>query len=410
MVERHIEFIDEHDRSVHLPSQFVRHFMRREDALPFMVAINQLPIVLADGTLLAGNGLDRARGIFFTIPKELSRVLPASKDCAQLEVETAMKFLCDEWLADVATNYTGKCIIIAAALTVIQRSLLPDRPAFLVTAGRRGTGKTTTITMLLTPLTGSRPAAATWSNHEEERRKALLSYFMRGESYILWDNIPRGSQISCPHIERSCTSAYYADRRLGVSEMVTTAASSVHFFTGNNINVSGDLVSRCLHIRLDADRPDPENREFTHPDPIAWTEQQRAKSWARSTHSCSATRNSICRPTPRARPASSSGGGSSVQQSRTRPHLPERSWTSGTCSCCRKTRTRTQHRSPMCWKRCSNFGQRSRSASQRRSQPSRSHSSTMSMTIARKRVYCATGCAPMRRPTSKSRPRRLGGS
>jgi hypothetical protein len=131
--------------------------------------------------------------------------------------------------------------------------------------------------MLLTPLTGSRPAAATWSNDEEERRKALLSYFMRGESYILWDNIPRGSQISCPHIERSCTSAYYADRRLGVSEMVTTAASSIHFFTGNNINVCGDLVSRCLHIRLDADRPDPENREFTHPDPIAWTEQQRGK-------------------------------------------------------------------------------------------------------------------------------------
>ena len=32
----------------------------------------------------------------------------------------------------------GKCTIIAAALTVIERSLLPDRPAFFVTAGRRG--------------------------------------------------------------------------------------------------------------------------------------------------------------------------------------------------------------------------------------------------------------------------------
>jgi hypothetical protein len=277
MIERHIEFIDEHDRSVHLPTHFVRHFMRREDTLPFMVAIAQLPIVLADGTLLAGNGLDRARGIFFTIPKELITIVPASKERAQEEVDKAMKFLSDEWLCDVASDYTGKCIIIAAALTVIERSLLPDRPAFEVSAGRRGTGKTTTITMLITALTGSRPAAASWSNDEEERRKALLSYFMRGESYILWDNIPRGSQITCPHIERSCTSAYYADRRLGVSEMVTTAASSVHFFTGNNISVCGDLVSRTLHIRLDADRPDPENREFTHPDPIAWTEQHRGK-------------------------------------------------------------------------------------------------------------------------------------
>jgi hypothetical protein len=277
MIERHIEYVDENDRSVHLPTHFVRHFMRREDTLPFMVAIAQLPIVLADGKLLAGNGLDRARGIFFAIPKELTAIVPIPKKRAKREVKKAMKYLCDEWLCDVATTYVGKCVIIAAALTVIERSLLPDRPAFSVTAGRRGTGKTTTIGMLLTPLTGSRPAAATWSNDEEERRKALLSYFMRGESYILWDNIPRGSQITCPHIERSCTSAYYADRRLGVSEMVTTAASSVHFFTGNNISVCGDLISRTLHIRLDALRPDPENRKFKHPDPIGWTEQNRGK-------------------------------------------------------------------------------------------------------------------------------------
>jgi hypothetical protein len=280
MIEAHIEFIDVVDedyRSVHLPAHFVRHFMRREDSLPIVVAIAQLPIVLADGNLLTGNGLDRERGIFFTIPKELTAIVPVSKERAQEGVEDAMKFLCDDWLCDVATDYTGKCVIISAALTVIERSLLPDRPAYSITAGRRGNGKTTTIKMLLTPLTGSPPAAASWSTDEEERRKALLSYFMRGESYILWDNIPRGSQITCPHIERSCTSAYYADRRLGVSEMVTTAASSVHFFTGNNISVSGDLVSRTLHTRLDADRPDPENREFRHPDPIAWTEQNRGK-------------------------------------------------------------------------------------------------------------------------------------
>ena len=47
-----------------------------------------------------------------------------------------------------------------------------------------------------------------------------MAYFLLGVPYILWDNIPRGTQISCPHIEQSCTSAYYADRKLGVSEMV----------------------------------------------------------------------------------------------------------------------------------------------------------------------------------------------
>ena len=59
--------------------------------------------------------------------------------------------------------------------------------------------------------------------------------------------------------------------------MVATAASTIHFFTGNNIGPRGDLASRSLHIRLDVDRPDPENREFKHPDPIGWTEDNRAE-------------------------------------------------------------------------------------------------------------------------------------
>jgi hypothetical protein len=46
-----------------------------------------------------------------------------------------------------------------------------------------------------------------------------MSYFLSGVPYILWDNIVRGTQISCPHIEKSCTAAYYSDRKLGVSQM-----------------------------------------------------------------------------------------------------------------------------------------------------------------------------------------------
>jgi hypothetical protein len=139
-------------------------------------------------------------------------LLPERRECTPAAVQKAMRFLTDEWLADVATDYTGKCIIIAAALTVIERSLLPARPVFFVTGGRRGSGKTTTLKLLTMAVTGSLPAAAAWSKDEDERRKALLSYFMYGLPFILWDNISRGTQISCPHIEKSCTSGLYADR------------------------------------------------------------------------------------------------------------------------------------------------------------------------------------------------------
>lgn len=278
MIEKHIDYVDEDGRSVHLPMQFVRHYLQRHDSpLPTAVTVATLPIVLADGALLAPEGLDRSRGIIFEIQKEVRAILPRRDRCTNAVVRAAMRFLCDEWLCDVKTDYAGKCTAIAAALTVIERSLLPDRPAFFVTAGRRGGGKTTLIIMLIKAATGIRPAASAWSSNEEERRKALLSQFIWGVGYILWDNIARGTQISCPHIERSCTSAYYSDRKLGVSEMVATAASAIHFFSGNNIGPRGDLASRSLYIRLAVDRPDPENRKFKHPDPIGWTEDNRAE-------------------------------------------------------------------------------------------------------------------------------------
>jgi hypothetical protein len=283
-IERHIDYVDEHGRSVHLPTPFVRHYLRRDDGvLPTVVAIATAPIILADGDVLAlaeDRSLDKLRGIRFHIPPEVMALLPKRAACTPAAVQQAMKFLTDDWLCDVLTDYTGKCVIVAAALTVIERSLLPDRPVFFVTAGRRGSGKTTLLIMLLMAITGMRPAAAAWSPNEEERRKALLSYFLYGVSYILWDNIKRGSTIRCPHIERSCTADYYVDRKLGVSETVRTAASAIHFFTGNNISPAGDLASRALNILLSADRADPENRNFAHPDPVGWTENHRAEIMA----------------------------------------------------------------------------------------------------------------------------------
>jgi len=264
--------------AAHLPTPFVKHYMRRDDnVLPLVVAVATAPIVLADGVLRAPDGLDREHGIQFVIPDELRAIIPKAEDCTEATVREAWEFLCNEWLVDVAADHVGKAIIIADALTMIERSLLPERPCFFITAGQRGNGKTTLFIMLVMAVTGVRPAAAAWSFDENERRKALLAYLMAGVPYILWDNIPRGTQISCPHIERSCTTASYTDRKLGVSETVITAAATINHFTGNNIGAKGDLASRSLQVRLNVDRVDPENRDFMHPDPVGWTQNHRGE-------------------------------------------------------------------------------------------------------------------------------------
>ena len=135
--------------------------------------------------------------------------------------------------------------------------------------------------MLIMAVTGTRPAAAAWSTNENERRKSLMAYFLAGVPYIVWDNIPRGTQISCPHIERSCTTALlFRPQARCESELVCTAASTINIFTGNNIGAKGDLASRKLQIRINVNRADPENRDFKHPDPVGWTEDHRGEIMA----------------------------------------------------------------------------------------------------------------------------------
>jgi hypothetical protein len=136
MIEKYIDFYVEDDdgnrRSVHLPMPFVRHFMNRDDDLPLVVAISAAPLVMPTGRMLAPTGLDRLRGIQFVIPDDLRAIIPKRRDCTEELVRQAMAFLCDNWLVDVATDYNGKCVIIADALTLIERSLLPERPCFFL--------------------------------------------------------------------------------------------------------------------------------------------------------------------------------------------------------------------------------------------------------------------------------------
>ena len=205
-----------------------------------------------------------------------------------------MEFLCDEWLCDVATDYAGKCIIIAAALTLIERSLLTDRPCFFVTAGRRGGGKTTTLIMLIMAVTGMRPAAAAWSTNEEERRKALMSLLPRSACrYILWDNIPRGTQIACPHIERSCTVGVLCRpqarrQRDGRRPPRRPSTSSPATISGRRaIWPRAACTSASTSIA-----PTPRTGPSSTPTRSAGPRTTAPKSWRRSTPSCSATRSS----------------------------------------------------------------------------------------------------------------------
>jgi hypothetical protein len=192
LIEHHIDYFEPsivEERSVHLNAAFVEHFIKRGDRiLPVVSAVSTLPLVLPSGALLCGPGLVRNIRTIFRVPPKLRAALPSIEQCTPSVVVEAMRFLTEDWLGDVTTDYPGKCVMIACALTIIERVLLDTRPAFMVRAGQRGGGKTTTLHMISTATLGHRAAAAAWSPNAEERRKAIFSYLMQGVPFLVWDN------------------------------------------------------------------------------------------------------------------------------------------------------------------------------------------------------------------------------
>ena len=277
-IEREIAFVTMDTagpREVRLQASFVAAFADlRPSLLLVLKTVVTTPLVAPDGRVIAKCGFDRATGAFFDLsPQELAAVPESGIDDSG--IKAAYQLLRDQLLVDVAADATSKAVAVAMLCTVIEAPLLPERPAFFVCAPQRGGGKTTLLHMSAYAVFNRAASAAAWSEHREERRKTILAIAVEGHRMVLFDNIPRGTTITCPEIEKLLTSEEISDRVLGESRTGTASARIVIVFTGNNIEPAGDMASRSLKIIIDPGRPDPENRDFAHPAPIAWVQANR---------------------------------------------------------------------------------------------------------------------------------------
>jgi len=283
LIEEHICFRSRrYGHAVRLQPSFARAYAAWEGSnLPRVSSIATLPFVLSNMALKSGDGLVREIGLIFDIEPELRTALGDGKLSTLAEAKEAYDWLRDHWLVDVETDNAGQAILVALALTMIERHLLAEFPAFFVTAAQRGSGKTTVLNMVSTALTGSMASAASWSFDEEEQRKSIFSFLREGVPFVVFDNIPRGSAMTSPTLERVLTMPELSDRILGLSEFETVATSTVIAFTGNNVRPKGDMASRSLVADLVSNRPDPENRDFEHEDAIEWTQTNRIEILSR---------------------------------------------------------------------------------------------------------------------------------
>jgi len=185
-------------------------------------------------------------------------------------VTAARDFLFVTFLGDFPwVTAADKANYIALLVTPILRGFLRTLIPFgVVTSTMPGSGKTI-LTCGLGMLYGQR--VLTWTNSDEELRKAITSVLADPEGTVIFDNLAEGTIIDSPVLARLITDRTWADRLLGRNATAAFANDRVWTATGNNLRLGGDMRTRSVLIGLNPDMPRPEERtDFKIPNLDQW--------------------------------------------------------------------------------------------------------------------------------------------
>lgn len=265
------------------PLDVVRALLARDSAeyegVPCVDRVVDVPVLAANGELVARPGLHRESRLFFRPATELRDVGPGEVDTIS-DVTGARDLLMHELLGDFAfADDASRANALGLLLLPFVREFIGDAPTPLhvVLAPEPGTGKTYLTQAALLPACGV-VAAMAGAKDEDEWRKRITATLLRGAQVIFIDNLRHG--LDSGALSAALTTGIWRDRVLGHSREAVLPVRSVWVATGNNMELSDELARRAVPIRLDPGEVRPANRpksDYRHPDLLRWAGQRRAE-------------------------------------------------------------------------------------------------------------------------------------
>lgn len=185
----------------------------------------------------------------------------------------------DEALAELRGLLTGypfatdvdESAALAAILTAATRPGLTTAPAFLVTAGDLGSGKSH-LAKLAGLFAGGAKVRGWPKSNIDEQNKAITSALLQMAPSVLFDNMTKPWTSESMAIV--LTESSYSDRLLGVQRNVEMSTACLWLATGCNVHPGADLMRRVVTIELDARVERPWERKFLF-DPVIKVERDR---------------------------------------------------------------------------------------------------------------------------------------
>jgi hypothetical protein len=227
--------------------------------LPVLSGIVCAPFLRPDGSLCETPGYDPTTGLLF---KPDGQVFPLIVDTpTQSDAEIAFERLNELIAGFPFVSAADRAVALSAVLTLLDRRSMATAPLHAFTAPVAGTGKSLLVDVAAVLATGRLMPVIAQGRSEEELEKRLGAALLAGDIGISIDNCER--VLSSSFLCQTLTQPRLSIRLLGQSRNVITESNATLFATGNNLEIAGDLVRRCLLSTMDAGLERPELREFT---------------------------------------------------------------------------------------------------------------------------------------------------
>ncbi len=243
--------------------------------LPVLKRITQVPVFVADGTLVDQPGYHEALQLYYALTEGLM-IPPVSTKPTEAELSQAKSLILDDLLCDFPfVENADRAHAVGLLLLPFVRELVGGAtPNHLMNSPIPGTGKDLLATVCLRPALGLHIAVVAQASEEEEWRRRITSSLRQAAEVIFIGNVTKPFDSGV--LAAALTAQYWEDRLLGTSTMIRLAVRCVWVTTANNPVLSTELARRSIRIRLDAESPRPwERNNFKYPNLLEWVDEHR---------------------------------------------------------------------------------------------------------------------------------------
>lgn len=263
------------------PADYARAILSEDSekyvGLPRVERVVDVPVLGADDQLITEPGYHETGALYYRPAEDLKGVGPRDPHDTD-DLDWALSLLLNDLLGDFDfADEASKAHALALCLLPFVRERIGkgSTPLHVVLAPDNGSGKTWLAQAALAPGCGVVPVTPGTAS-DEEWRKRITASLLAGAPAVLLDNL--SGKLDTGALASALTTDRWSERILGESREVNLPIRNLWVATGNNLDLSPEMVRRAVAVFLepgDVKASEKPTKSFRHPELLEWAAENR---------------------------------------------------------------------------------------------------------------------------------------